>query len=198
MQHLAAYLRVSSKKQDTKSQTPDLKRWIAAYADDVPVKWYTDKFSGKTMHRPAWDRLEKDLRAGKVAKIVIWKIDRLGRTSSGLTALYDDLKRKKVTLISVTEGFDLLTPAGRLVADLLAGVAQFENEIRSERVRAGQAVAQAAGKKWGGSKKGRRVSSEKIEIIRRLRDEGKPIAGIARTVELSRPTIYSILADDVA
>jgi hypothetical protein len=82
---VAVYVRVSSRRQDTRSQEPDLHRWVEAYAD-APVKWYRDKLTGKTMDRPDWRRLEADMVAGKVSKIVVWRLDRLGRTAAGLTA----------------------------------------------------------------------------------------------------------------
>ena len=200
MQHIAVYARVSSRKQDTKSQEPDLKRWVNAYANGVPVRWYRDKASGKTMRRPGWQRLEDALATGAVEKIVCWRLDRLGRTASGLTALFESLQQRGVGLVSIKDSLDLSTAAGRLMANVLASVAAYETEIRGERIAAGQAVARANGKKWGGSKKGRRVkvSNETIEIIRRLRQEGKPIAAVARAVGVSRPTVYSVLADDVA
>ena len=93
MPHIAIYLRVSSKRQDLRSQKPDLERWAAA--QDQPVKWYTDKFTGKTMDRPGWKALEADLQAGKVSALVVWRLDRLGRTAKGLTALFDDLIRRQ-------------------------------------------------------------------------------------------------------
>jgi DNA invertase Pin-like site-specific DNA recombinase len=65
--HIAVYLRVSSKNQDARSREPDLKRW--AQAQDKPVKWYGDTFTGKTMARPGWSRLEADIRAGPAAMI---------------------------------------------------------------------------------------------------------------------------------
>ena len=200
MQHLAVYLRVSSKKQDTKSQEPDVKRWVSAYANGTPVRYYRDKATGKTMNRPGWKRLEDALATGAVEKIVCWRLGRLGRTASGLTALFESLQQRGIGLVSIKDSLDLSTAAGRLMANVLASVAAYETEIRGERIAAGQSVARANGKKWGGSKKGRRVkvSNEKIEIIRRLRQEGKPIAAVARAVGVSRPTVYSVLADDVA
>ena len=191
--HIAVYLRVSSRNQDTRSQEPDLKRW--AEVQDKPVTWYRDKFTGKTMARPGWTRLEADLRAGKVSAIVCWRLDRLGRTAKGLTALFQELQDRKVGLVSIREGLDLSTPAGRLMAHVLASVAQYETEVRGERVRAGQAAARAAGKRWGGSKAGRRakVTPEQADIIRRLHADGTKIAAIARAVNLSRPTVYSVL-----
>jgi DNA invertase Pin-like site-specific DNA recombinase len=191
---IAIYVRVSSRKQDTRSQTPDLKRWAESQAD-APVKWYRDKMTGKTMDRPGWKKLEADIDAGKVSKIVVWRLDRLGRTAAGLTALFEDLQRRKIGFESLKDKIDLSTPAGRLMANVLASVAAYENEIRSERIRAGQAVARANGKTWGGSQKGRRitVTDEQVKAIRRMKSEGEKIAAIARATGVSRPTVYRVL-----
>ncbi len=193
MQHVAIYCRVSSKRQDLRSQKPDLERWAAG--QDQPVKWHADKFTGKTMDRPGWKALEADLQAGRVSTLVVWRLDRLGRTAKGLTALFDDLICRKINLVSLKDGLDLSTPAGRLLANMLASIAQFETEIRVERILAGQAVARAAGKVLGGGKPGRRIrlSTEKEEAIHQLRKEGKPLAELARVVGLSRPTIYGVV-----
>lgn len=97
------------------------------------------------MNRPGWKRLEADMIAGKVSKVVVWRLDRLGRTASGLTALFEDLRRRNVGFESLRDKVDLSTPAGRLMANVLASVAVYENEVRSERIIAGQAVARANG-----------------------------------------------------
>jgi DNA invertase Pin-like site-specific DNA recombinase len=194
MSHVAIYLRVSSKRQKTESQKPDLEKWVASQTTEA--KWYSDKFTGKTMDRPGWKQLEADIAAGKVSTVVVWRLDRLGRTAKGLTALFDDLLKRKINLVSLKDGLDLSTPAGRLMANVLASVAQFETEVRQERVLAGQEVARAKGVKWGGSEAGRRlkVSEDKEAIIRRMKAEGSKISAIARAVSLSRPTIYAWLA----
>jgi hypothetical protein len=80
--------------------------------------------------RFAMNKLLADVAAGKVSKIVVWRLDRLGRTAKGLTALFEELVARKVTLISLKDGIDLLTPAGRLMANVLASVAAYETEIR--------------------------------------------------------------------
>ena len=191
--HDAIYLRVSSSAQDLRSQLPDLKRWAAASGE--PVRWFEDKASGKSMDRPDWRRLEVAIAAGQVARVVCWRLDRLGRTAKGLTALIAELQDRRVGLVSLREGLDLSTAAGRLMAHVLASVAQYETELRGERVRAGQAAARAAGKSWGGSKAGRRlkVTDEQIRMIRQLKSERVPITRIAKATKLSRPTIYDVL-----
>jgi len=194
-QYIALYMRVSSPSQDTASQEPDLKRWVNAFAGGSSVEWFRETKTGKTMERPVWDALQREMAYGNVSKLVVWRLDRLGRTASGLTRLFEWLNTSSVGLVSVKDGVDLSTPAGRLMANVLASVAAYETEIRAERVLAGQAVARANGKTWGGSERGRRVKvqPEQISTILRLRAEDMPIAGIARAVGLTRPTIYSVL-----
>jgi DNA invertase Pin-like site-specific DNA recombinase len=193
--HVAIYIRVSSKKQDQRSQLADLERWESAFSETV-IR-YSDKQSGRTMDRPGWRRLEAALRRGEISKIVVWRLDRLGRTASGLTTLFDELQNRKVGLVSLRDGIDLETPAGRLMANVLASVAAYENEVRAERVIAGQAAARAAGKRWGGSTFGirKKVTQEQVDVIRQMKLDGKAIARIAQTVGLSRPTVYDVLRD---
>src|SRR5262245_36778971 len=113
MKTIAIYVRVSSKSQDTRSQRADLEKW-AERQDGIA--WYTDKASGTKMERPAMDRLLADIEAGKIGKVVIWRLDRLGRTAAGLTKLFADLSARRVGLFSLRDSLDLETPAGRLMA----------------------------------------------------------------------------------
>ncbi len=198
--HTAIYLRVSSRSQDTHSQEPDLRRWAQAQTEEAPVRWYRDKFTGKTMDRPGFNRLVADVEAGKVARVVVWRLDRLGRTAKGLTALFEDLLARGVDLVSLKDGLDLATPAGRLMANVLASVATYETEVRAERIVAGQAAAREAGKTWGGSPKGRRlkVTAEQEAIVRQLEGEGAGVSAMARTTGLSRPTIYRVLGSEAS
>lgn len=194
MKHIAVYVRVSSKQQDQRSQEPELTRWVQAQEGEAV--WYRDKFTGRSMERPGMARLLKDMEAGKVSTIVVWRLDRLGRTAKGLTALFEDLRAKGVGLVSLKDSLDLSTPAGRLMCCVLASVAAYETEGRAERFLAGQAAARAAGKRWGGSVKGRRVkvTQEQVDVIGRMQGEGAKITAIARATGLSRPTVYSVLA----
>ena len=197
---IAIYVRVSTRKQDTRSQEPDLTKWIEAYGDGLQVRWFRDKASGKSMDRPGWLRLEAAIDTGHVAKLVCWRLDRLGRTASGLTALFEKLRERRVVLVSIRDGLDLSTAAGRMMANVLASVAAYENEVRSERIVAGQNAARAVGKRWGGSEKGRRlkVTDEQIATILRMHAEGASKAAMARATSLSRPTVYSVLNGEFA
>lgn len=190
---IAIYVRVSSKAQKVESQLPDLERWAASQSQ--PVRFFSDKATGKNMVRPAWQKVEEAIRLGRVPTLVVWRIDRLGRTASGLASLFDLLQAKRVNLISIRDGLDLSTPAGRLMANVLASIAQFETEVRGERVAAGQAAARARGVRWGGSEPGirKKVQPAQEVAIKQLHADGEKIARIARAVGLSRPTIYSVL-----
>ena len=191
---IAVYLRVSSNKgQDTKSQEPDLLTWAKAQPDKAV--WFKDNFTGTTMERPGLERLLSDVRSGKVNKVCVWRLDRLGRTAKGLLTLLEEFQALGVGFVSLREGFDLATPAGRLMAGVLASVAAYETEVRKERQLAGIARAKADGKTWGGRKPGTRVrlTEEKEALICKLHDEGKPVASIARMVHLTRRTVYKAL-----
>ncbi len=196
MTTIAIYTRVSSKSQDTASQEPDLKKWESGNGKAI---WHTDKFTGKTMERPGFDKLLSGIRDGSVKTLVVWRLDRLGRTASGLTALIQELTDRKVNLVSIRDGLDLSTPAGRMMANVLASIAQFEREIRSERQLAGIEVAKSKGTKFGrpatglGTGKRIKVKPEQMELTRRLAAEGMSKTAIAKATGLSRPTIYTIL-----
>ena len=191
--HIAIYLRVSTDKQTTKSQEADLKAWSANQS--IPTKVYRDTFTGRTLNRPGWNKIQAQLKLGNVKQVVVWRLDRLGRTARELTALFDDFIQQGIRLVSLKDGLDLSTPAGRLMAHVLASVAQFEREVIAERILAGQAVARANGKTWGGRKVGTRikVTDEQVQTIRRLNSEGTNKSAIARATGLSRPTIYAVL-----
>jgi len=93
------------------------------------------------MDRPGWNALWRRVEAGEIARIVTWKLDRLGRTASGLSRLFEDMLERRVDFQSLTEGVDLATASGRLMAHILASVAEYEREVRAERQRAGIAAA---------------------------------------------------------
>lgn len=191
----AIYSRISSRHQDHRSQMPDLERWAEAHGE--PVVYFKDTFTGRTMARPGMDKMMEALRSGKLDRIVVWRLDRLGRTTKGLCQLFDELHERGVDLVSMKDGFSLASPAGRLHARILASVAEYETEIRAERVAAGQSAARKRGKTWGGSDKGWRwkVTDDQVNAIHEMKSAGRKITQIARVTGLSRPTIYRVLRE---
>ena len=112
---------VSTRRQDTASQEPELRRWAESHEGDS--HWYRDTDTGTSMDRPGFRQRMRDIESGRVDTQVVWRLDRLGRTAKGLTSLFEDRIRCKVNRISLKDGLDLVTPAGRLMANILAGVA---------------------------------------------------------------------------
>jgi DNA invertase Pin-like site-specific DNA recombinase len=194
----AIYARVSHLDQSLASQLPDLERW--AESEDGPCLWFKDHFTGLTVRRPGFGQLSDAIEAGKISKVVVWRLDRLGRSAADLTRFFEYLQRVRVGLISLREGVDLDTPAGRLMAHVIASVAQYDTEVRRERQMAGIAAAKAKGKTWGGSKPGRALKL-KPNVIKRIKEmaaSGVKKTEIARALGLSRKTIYLALRTESA
>jgi len=191
---IGVYERVSDGgRQDLAAQHGELKTWAGSKKG---VKWYMDRFTGKTMDRPAYKRLMRDVRVGNVKTVVCWRLDRLGRTASGLTALFDELRELKVNFISLREGLNLMTPAGHMLAVVLSGVAQFETEVRGERIRAGIEAKRKRGEPWNaGRKKGQwlKISPLIREQILQMKADGLRVSDIAETFGLSRWGVYLVL-----
>jgi len=108
--------------------------------------------------------------------------------------LFEELRERKLDLVSLKDGFSLSSPAGRLHARILA--AEYETKIWAERVHAGQQVVRRKSKTWGGSENGWRwrVTDEQVTAIQEMKAARTPIAKIARITGLSRPTIYRVLS----
>jgi DNA invertase Pin-like site-specific DNA recombinase len=198
--YTAIYARVSSSLQETKSQETDLLAYKSACeGKGEQVRMFREKKSGTNYDRAEWQKIWADVQAGKVQRIVVWRLDRLGRLAGQTIQLMDDLEAKGVAFLSLRDGFDPSTPAGRLTRNVLASVAQFETEVRSERQRAGiDAVRKAHGGKcpWGGPHREGKLNKStlaKLETVRRLKAEGRSITEIANVVGLTRQTIYRIL-----
>jgi len=192
----AIYVRVSSGSQNIDSQMPDLKRYVEAHSKEIePVQWFTEKHTGKTMDRPQWNKLRAAIDDNRVCRLVVWRLDRLGRTASGLTKLFEELQAQKIQFESIKDKIDLGTTAGRLIANVLASVAAYETEVRAERVKAGQAVAKSKGKRWGGSQKGNlyKITIEQARQICRMKTAREKVSVICRTVGVDRPSVYRIL-----
>ncbi len=166
---IACYVRVSTKRQRTDSQRAEIKRWLDGNGIDLStVVWFEDKETGKTLCRPAFEKLQKAVFNGQVKTVVVWKLDRLSRSlRDGVNVLADWCERG-VRVVSTTQGVDLSGPVGRMVAALLLGVAEIELEYRRERQAAGIRVA----KKCAGDRQreaGQRTDGVSVSGGRRAR-----------------------------
>ena len=175
---LIGYARVSSDDQDLSLQ-------IDALTKTGCTKIFSDKLSGTKKTRPGLEDAISHLRAGD--SLVIWKLDRLGRTVKGLIDLVGKLEEKSIHFRSITEGIDTTTPAGRFFFHIMASLAQMERELLVERTKAGLAAAKKRGR-TGGRK--RIMTPGKIEAAKNLLEQGMPPRDVARNLEVSIPTLY--------
>ena len=144
----AIYARVSTLDQEPENQLAELRRYLDARG------WEAQEFidrgvSGAVDRRPALDQLIRDARRRRFDVVVCWRLDRLGRSLKHLGTLLDELQVLGVAFVSLQEGIDATTPAGKLQMHILAAIAEFERARIAERVAAGLARARRQGKKLG-------------------------------------------------
>jgi DNA invertase Pin-like site-specific DNA recombinase len=179
------YARVSTRDQTLNLQLDALKK---AGCSEV----YTEIVSGAPADRPALKKLMDRVRAGDV--IVIWKLDRLGRSLQNLIEIVNELLRRKVGLKSLNDPIDTTTSHGRLIFNIFASLAEFERDVIRERTNAGLAAARARGRK-GGRPRGLGSSAEQTACAAEtLYREGKLSSQqIADRLRISKSTLYSYL-----
>jgi len=148
----AIYARVSTFDQEPENQLAELRRYAAARAWTATE--HVDRgISGAKDRRPALDRLLVDARRRRFDVLVVWRLDRLGRNLRHLITLLEELQALGVAFVSLGEGIDATTPAGKLQMHILGAIAEFERARIAERVRAGLQRARAQGKRLGRPRK---------------------------------------------
>jgi DNA invertase Pin-like site-specific DNA recombinase len=179
---LIGYARVSTVEQDPALQLDALK---AAGC----LKIFTDKASGALDRRPQLDKMLEHLRAGDV--VVVWRLDRLGRSLRNLIALVDDLATKEVGFKSLTESIDTTTPGGVLIFNIFGALSQFERALIQERTMAGLSAARARGRNGGRPKT---MTDDKVALARKLYEaRDHTVEQIAALLGVSRKTVYRYL-----
>lgn len=177
---LIGYARVSTADQDLSMQTQAL---TAAGCGKI----YSDKLSGSKLDRPGLVDALGHARAGDC--LVIWKLDRLGRSMKGLVELAGELSARDIDLRSLTDGIDTATATGRLVFNILASIAEMERELVKERTIAGLAAARLRPGRGKGGRKSL-LTPKKRETARKLLAAGDRPRDIAETIGVSLPTFY--------
>lgn len=175
------YVRVSTLEQDPALQHDALR---LAGVDRI----FTDHASGALTERPQLSAVLEQLRPGDT--LVVWRLDRLGRSTAHLIQTVTALQERGVGFASLTEAIDTTTPAGRLLFGVLASLAAFERDLVRERTLAGLQAARERGRVGG-----RPVSMtpDKLAVAKRMLAEGRPKTAIAATIGVSRATLYTHL-----
>lgn len=177
---LIGYARVSPGDQDLAPQLDALK---AAGCG----RWFSDTASGSVQDRPQLTRALGELRDGQDT-LVVWRLDRLGRSLRHLIELIGELEQRGLGLRSLTEGIDTTTSSGRLVFDIFGAIAEFERQLIRERTQAGLRAARARGRRGG-----RRtvITEDKLRVARELLAGGQhTMQQIAATIGVGRATLY--------
>ena len=183
---LVGYMRVSS-TDDRQSVSLQKDALIASGVDERHL--HQDKASGARDDRPGLKRCLGDLRAGDV--LVVWKLDRLGRSLPNLLAIIADLKERGVAFRSLTEQMDTTTPHGELLFSIFGALAQYERALTRERILAGLAAAKRRGRRGG---RPPALGPEEIEQVTAALDGGASKASVCRSFKIARSTLLDTLA----
>jgi DNA invertase Pin-like site-specific DNA recombinase len=185
----AIYARVSTFDQNVSMQLRDLRRLAKQRGFTVFKEYLDEGQSGSRTSRPSLDEMLADAKRGRFQVLLVWKLDRLGRSTAHLIRLLEDFRVWNVQLVSFGEGLDFTTTAGKLFYTLLGAFAEFEKDTIRERVRAGLRNAKANGVRLGRPPL-RTLSPADIQQIRRDRRGGVSYENLAKQHRTSVWTAY--------
>jgi DNA invertase Pin-like site-specific DNA recombinase len=188
---VSCYVRVSTVGQNEAGQRAEIERWLAGNGiDPASVRWYVDKKTGENLNRPGFDMLQAAVFGGEVGTVVVYKLERLSRSlRDGINVLCDWCD-KGLRVVSVTQQIDFNGTVGKMLAAVLLGIAEMEQETRRERQAAGIKEAKKAGV-YRGRKAG--TTKAKPERALQLRDQGLSAEEIAQALGVSRNTAFVYL-----
>ncbi|HOW77750.1 MAG TPA: recombinase family protein [Candidatus Competibacteraceae bacterium] len=184
------YIRISKKEQRTDSQMRELKQYCQQRGWKQ-TEFFVDRITGAKSSRPELDRMVNELRAGRLARVVTFKLDRLGRSITHLCLLVDELTRLDIPLICTSQGIDTSgnNPAGKFQLDVLKAVCEFERNLIRDRVNAGLAAARERGVKLGRPA----TLDERAGEVMALRKRGLGLRAISRELRMPLSSVHSVL-----
>lgn len=180
------YARVSTQDQNLDMQIDALKN---AGCEII----FEEKISGKSKERPELTKLFEKIRKGDT--VVVWKLDRLGRSLKDLIDLITKMQHLDVSFLSIQDGINTNTATGRFTFNIFASLAEFEREIISERTKAGLTSARTRGRKGGRPAGYSKETIKKIKAVRTLyyATNSPSVQDIADSLKISRATCYRYL-----
>jgi DNA invertase Pin-like site-specific DNA recombinase len=180
------YTRVSKQEQNEALQRDALK-------EAGCEKYFGDNMTGSKFERKGLEELLAFVRAGDT--VVVWKLDRLGRSLKDLIETLNLLKDQGVDFVSITEKIDTTTPGGKLIFHLMGALAKFERDLIRERTNAGLAAARARGRVGGRPRKLK--TNSKVALARRMfADQSHSISEICAALGISRATLYRYVKEE--
>lgn len=187
----ALYARVSTadKGQDPEMQLRELREYCDRRGWTVAAEYVDVGISGAKDSRPQLNKLMADAKQRRFDAVLVWKLDRFGRSLKHLVSALGEFEALGVAFASLRDSFDLTTPAGRLMFNMVASFAEFERDLIRERVKAGIANRRAKGFRVG--RKPVSIDSGKLQV---LRSEGRTIREIATSLGCSRSLVHKTLS----
>jgi DNA invertase Pin-like site-specific DNA recombinase len=185
--HVALYARVSTLNghQDPEMQLSELREYASRRGLSIHEEYVDQGVSGAKESRPALNRLMTDAQKCKFDAVLVWKIDRFGRSLKHLVNSLADLSAYGISFISLRDSLDLSTPSGRLMFQIIGAMAEFERALIQERVKAGIRNAKA---------KGRRIGRPRQDVecskVLELRAQGLSLRAISSQLRLGLGTVY--------
>jgi DNA invertase Pin-like site-specific DNA recombinase len=193
---IAAYCRISTRRQKDDSQRAEIQKWLDSNGIAAEsVEWYCDKESGETLARPEFGRLKEDIFHGRVGTVIMWKLDRLSRRLKDGVDVLADWCERGLKIVVVTQQLEFNGPVGRMLAAVMLGLAEIEMEYRRERQAAGIAVAKKKGI-YTGRRKGTTKSKPNRAI--QLKNKGLTAAEISEALGVSQRTVFRYLGREAA
>ena len=183
MSRLVGYARVSRNEQDLNLQLDALEK-----AGCIKEATFTDKISGAKTDRPGLEQCLATLEPGDT--LIVWRLDRLGRSMQHLVSLIEDLRQKGISFKSICDGsIDTTTASGELIFNIFSSLAQFERRLIQERTKAGLDAARARGRQGGRKKID--AFEPKVQMAKKMhKDHGMSIDDICKTLNISRSCFY--------
>ena len=182
---LIGYARVSTHDQNLDLQKDALQ---AAGCEKI----FVDELSGAAATRPGLRQAMDALREGDV--LLVWRLDRLGRSLRNLIELVGQLDERKVGFRSLQEAMDTSTSGGKLIFHVFGALAEFERNLIRDRTQAGLSAARARGKTGGRQKK---LDEKQRELVVRLYNEGRSVKDICHSLSISKPTFYRYVREEL-
>jgi DNA invertase Pin-like site-specific DNA recombinase len=187
---IAAYIRVSSKSQDLGMQRDAITRAAKARGERVRV-WYAEKTTGVN-ERPELTRLREDVRAGKVDKLYVYRLDRLSRGGIlEVLNLVHEFRDHGTSLETIGDGFTMTGPAADVILAVFAWVAEMERAAIRERMAAARVRVEKAGGRWG---RPRNVGAADVLKMKALKKKGRTVRSIAMALKIPRSTVSDYLS----
>ena len=186
MKRVYGYARVSTRGQSLESQVEAIKK-RCEYSGYHLVHIYQDKASGKNLERQEWMQMYDDLQINPngIEGIVIYKLDRIGRSISDLLRIVEEFQKKNIDIICIANSFDTTSKEGRLFFYIMAALAEYERELILERTSYGRALAKEKNVKFG-----RKAKDVNLDYYRKRRMAGVSVSQICRDMKISRATLY--------